>query len=194
MAHRAERTCIGCRGTFAKDDVVRIVAVSGKPVIDYRERLPGRAAYVCPRRECILKAMRRDHLSRAFRMAVDPPPPGAFLDDMIAVVRERISSLIAMAAKAGMLAAGASAVSDALEKGRVVLLLAASDVSPGTLAKVLGSAADRPEVRELPFTAAELGRLTGRDLVAIAGIVDQGFADALGSELGRLKGLIIQHA
>ncbi len=48
MKHQPERTCIGCRGVFEKDEVVRIVAGPSGAVIDYREKLPGRAAYVCP--------------------------------------------------------------------------------------------------------------------------------------------------
>ena len=196
MGHRPERTCIGCRGTFAKDEVVRIVSASGVPVIDYREKLPGRAAYVCPRQQCIIQAMGRDQLSRAFRTKMTPPPPEVFGRALAAAVRERVSSLIAMAAKAGMLAAGASAVADAMEKGRALLLLAASDLSAGTLAKVLGPAPERPwlQLQEVPCTAEELGRLIGRERVAIAAIIDKGFAEALGNELERLKGLIIQHA
>lgn len=193
MGHRPERTCIGCRGTFAKDMVVRLVAGDGVPVIDYREKLPGRAAYVCPRRECIVRALARDQLSRAFRRKVVSPSPEVLVQAVTAAVRERVSSLIAMAAKAGMIAVGASAVGDALAKGRVLLLLFAADLSDGTKDKVLGPATGLPLQQATPFTTAELGRMTGRDLVGIAGIIDKGFADALGSELERLKGLIIQH-
>jgi predicted RNA-binding protein YlxR (DUF448 family) len=193
MGHHPERTCIGCRGTFAKDKVVRLVAGDGVPVIDYREKLPGRAAYVCPRRDCIVKALVRDQLSRAFRRKVASPSPEALVQAVTAAVRERISSLISMAAKAGMIAVGASAVGDALTKGRVLLLIFAADLSDGTKDKVLGSATGLPQQQTTPFTTEELGRMTGRDLVGIAGIIDKGFAGALGSELERLKGLIIQH-
>lgn len=192
MGHIPERTCIGCRGTFAKDEVVRIVAVSGVPVIDYRERLPGRAAYVCPRLECIAKALGRDLLSRAFKTKMTAPATGEFVLALEAAIRERIASLIAMAEKAGKLAAGASAVTDALQKNRVLLVLFAADLSEGTRNKVLGSGG--PQQQGTPFTADELGRLVGRDLVAIAGITDKGFTDAIQREMERLKGLIIQHA
>ena len=73
MKHEPERTCVGCRGVFNKDAVVRIVAGPPGIVIDYREKLPGRAAYVCPTKECITKALSKENLSRALHLKVRPP-------------------------------------------------------------------------------------------------------------------------
>jgi len=197
MKHQPERTCIGCRGIFKKDDVVRIVAGpyadASSPggqsvVIDYREKLPGRAAYVCPKRECIKVAIEKGHFSRALRLKVKSLSFGDFIERLTAAMQERIKSLLAMSAKAGKLAAGYSAVQDALEKGRVQLLLYAKDISEGTKEKVMIPAASLPEVTL--FSRDELGRLLNREFIGVIGIEDKGFADAIRKEDRRLKVLI----
>jgi len=189
MKHQPERTCIGCRGVFRKDEVVRIVAGPTGIVIDYREKLPGRAAYVCPRSECIEKALSKESLSRALHCKVKAPAVAEFTALLAASISEKARSLIAMTSKAGKLAAGYSAVHDALEKGRVELVLYAADISEGTREKV--DAGKATHLREATlFTRDELGKIVNRELVGVIAIEDKGFADALWRESERLKSLI----
>jgi hypothetical protein len=190
---KPERTCIGCRGTFAKDEVVRIVAGPAGPVIDYREKLPGRAAYVCPRQECVEAALAKGQLSRALRGVVPLQTGEQFVAALAAAVREKLSGLVSMAVKAGMLVSGYSAVDDALRKGRVSLLIFAEDVSDGTREK-LEEHAGRGDVRTVTlYSKAELGSLVRRDLAGVAAIAEKGFADAVWKEAERLKGLLKRH-
>lgn len=189
MKHQPERTCIGCRKVFKKDEVVRIVAGPDGIAIDYREKMPGRAAYVCPRTECIRKALGKDCLARALHLKVRTPPAEEFIARLAAGITEKIKSLITMSAKAGKLAAGYSAVQDALEKGRVEALFYAQDLSNGTRGKVTGSAAASLRTATI-FTRDELGRLLNRELVGVIAIEDKGLADALWKEAERLKDLI----
>ncbi len=58
------------------------------------------------------------------------------------MIKEKIRALLSIAMKAGKTAAGYSAVQDALEKGRVELLLYAADLSDGTRGKVDFSGAE----------------------------------------------------
>jgi predicted RNA-binding protein YlxR (DUF448 family) len=189
MKQGPERTCIGCRGVFEKDAVVRIVAGPSGIVIDYREKLPGRAAYVCPSVECVTKALSRENLSRALHCKVRTPEPEAFIEQLAALITEKIKSLIVMSAKAGKLAAGYSAVHDAVEKGRVSMLLYAVDLSQGTKGKVASPAASSVRWTTL-FTREELGAMLNRELVGVIGIEDNGLSNALWKEAERLKGLI----
>jgi ribosomal protein L7Ae-like RNA K-turn-binding protein len=115
-----------------------------------------------------------------------------FITLLSAVIKGKIKSLIAMAAKAGKLAAGYSAVLDALEKGRVEMLLYARDISEGTKEKIAIPVAASLRTVTL-FTRDELGMLMGRELVGVVGIEDKGFADAVWKESERLKGLINNH-
>jgi predicted RNA-binding protein YlxR (DUF448 family) len=188
MKHEPERTCIGCRGVFKKNEVVRIVTGPDGVLIDYREKLPGRAAYVCPRKECVGKALSKENLSKALHLKVRPPDPATFVTGLAAMVREKIRSLLSVAMKAGKLAAGYSAVQDALGKGRVELLLYAADLSDGTRDKMTSGG---KEVRSATlFTRDELGGIFDRELIGIVGVLDKGFAETLWHETQRLKGLI----
>ncbi len=189
MKHQPERTCIGCKGVFNKKEVVRIVAAPAGAVIDYREKLPGRAAYVCPRMDCIAKALAKGNLSRALHLRVIAPEPGAFAAALVAAVREKAKSLVAMAAKAGKLAAGYSAVLDSLAKGRVEVILCAEDIADGTREKIVSHGAGSVPQVSL-FTRGELGRLLDRELVGVAAIEDKGLADAVQEEIRRLNCLI----
>lgn len=186
--HQPERTCIGCRGVFTKGEVVRIVATPGGAVIDYREKLPGRAAYVCPRQDCIRKALGKGALSRALRANVPAPTAGDFTAMLVSAIRGRTRSLLVMAAKAGMLAAGYSAVRDALEKNAVEMIVFAEDLSEGTREKI-GPLNERI-ARATLLSKEELGALLGREAVGVLGIKGKGFAGALTIETERLKGLL----
>jgi len=151
--------------------------------------LSGRAAYVCPRTECIQKALGKDSLARALHLKVKTPLVNEFIAWLAAGITEKIKSLIVMSAKANKLAAGYSAVQDALEKRRVEMLLFAHDISEGTRGKVTSSLT--ASLRQATvFTRDELGRLLNRELVGVIAIEDKGLADALWREAGRLKDLI----
>ena len=188
MKHQPERTCIGCRGVFKKEEVVRIVAGPDGIVIDYREKLSGRAAYICPRMECIGKAIQKEHLAKALHRKIQAPSVPEFISHLRENITGRITSLIVMAAKAGMLAAGYSAVHDALLKGRLEMLLYAEDLSEGTKEKVEIPDASFPHATL--FSREALGRLLNRELIGVIGIEEKGFASAIMKEVERLKGLI----
>ncbi len=189
MKHQPERTCVGCRNVLPKEKVVRIVAGPEGILIDYREKLPGRAAYVCPKQECIVKALAKGTLAKALRFKVRLPGAELFASLLAAAIKEKIRSLLSISMKAGKIAAGYSAVSDALGKERVKLLLFASDLSDGTRDKISSQSFESFR-RATLFTRDEFGSMLNRELVGIVGILDQGLADALWSETQRLKGLI----
>lgn len=184
-----ERTCIGCQGVFKKNAVVRVVAGPPGIVIDYREKLPGRAAYVCPKETCVAKALSREKLSRALHSKVKPPGKEDFIARLAELITEKAKALIIMSAKAGKLAAGYSAVHDAVEKGRVFMLLYAVDLSKGTKDKVASPAAASVR-RTTLFTREEIGNMLNRELVGVIGIEDKSLSDALWKETERLKVLI----
>lgn len=59
MKQAPRRTCVGCRTTRAKPELVRITATPDGVRIDPDQRLPGRGAYVCPDPRCLA------HIERA---------------------------------------------------------------------------------------------------------------------------------
>jgi predicted RNA-binding protein YlxR (DUF448 family) len=189
MKHQPARTCIGCKKVFNKDDVVRIIAGPESVVIDYREKLSGRAAYVCPKTDCIKKALTKEVLGRSLRLRIRLPETEAFFVQLTTSIEERIKSLLSIALKAGKLAAGYSAVKDALEKRRVEFLLYAQDLSEGTKEKI-ASPETVPVRNATLFTRDVYGSIFNRELVGVIAILDKGLADALWNEVQRLKGLI----
>lgn len=65
------RQCLGCREMKPKKELIRVVrSPEGAVSIDFRGKLPGRGAYVCPREECLKKAARSRALERAFGAAL----------------------------------------------------------------------------------------------------------------------------
>lgn len=65
MAAVPTRTCVGCRATAEKRDLVRIVWDAGAYVLDPTQTAPGRGAYLHP--GCGGRALRTRAVQRALR-------------------------------------------------------------------------------------------------------------------------------
>jgi len=93
--------------------------------------------------------------------------------------RARALGLIGLAKRAGKLALGADATLEALNRGRVQLLIFAEDASSRTLEKFEKAAAkDAISVIRLA-EKANLGRALGRESAAVIAITDPSFAAGL---------------
>jgi predicted RNA-binding protein YlxR (DUF448 family) len=67
--HIPERTCIACRETSAKRELVRLVrAVDGSVTIDPSGKRSGRGAYLCNRATCWQAGLKRGVLPRALKI------------------------------------------------------------------------------------------------------------------------------
>ena len=67
MAHVPSRSCVACRRTAAKHELIR--RPDGSVVLDPSNREQGRGAYVCRTAECIARAPAA--LGRTLRARVD---------------------------------------------------------------------------------------------------------------------------
>ena len=66
-----QRQCVGCRGMKNKRDLIRVVrSPEGTFSLDFKGKLPGRGAYVCPDPACLAKARKSRALERAFETAI----------------------------------------------------------------------------------------------------------------------------
>ena len=65
-----ERTCLGCRRTRPKPELIRIVNNGGKAELDLSGKKPGRGAYVCPSGLCWEKGLKGSRLDNAVRAKV----------------------------------------------------------------------------------------------------------------------------
>lgn len=67
------RQCVGCREMKPKKDLIRVVkSPEGQVSLDFRGKLPGRGAYVCPDSACLARARKSRALERAFETALPP--------------------------------------------------------------------------------------------------------------------------
>lgn len=82
------RQCVGCREMKPKRELIRVVrSPQGAISLDFRGKLPGRGAYVCPRAECLARAKKSRALERAFETAL-PPQVYAALEEQMKEVPE----------------------------------------------------------------------------------------------------------
>ena len=67
------RQCVGCREMKAKKELIRVVrSPEGAVSLDFRGKLPGRGAYVCPDAACLARARKARALERAFSAPLPP--------------------------------------------------------------------------------------------------------------------------
>ena len=70
--HVPMRTCVGCRQTKPKRDLIRVVRdPEGKVALDVTGKRSGRGVYICPSIECLEKAMRGRQLERSLETEID---------------------------------------------------------------------------------------------------------------------------
>ena len=66
-----QRQCVGCREMKDKKALIRVVrSPEGAISLDFKGKMPGRGAYVCPDAQCLKKARKSRALERAFDMAI----------------------------------------------------------------------------------------------------------------------------
>ena len=66
-----QRQCVGCREMKNKRDLIRVVrSPEGTISLDFKGKLPGRGAYVCPDPACLAKARKSRALERAFETTI----------------------------------------------------------------------------------------------------------------------------
>lgn len=71
--HIPQRTCVACRQTGAKRQLVRVVrAPDGSVTIDPSGKQSGRGAYLCASPECWQAALKRGVLPRALKLEKIP--------------------------------------------------------------------------------------------------------------------------
>lgn len=71
--HIPQRTCIVCRETTAKRDLVRVVrGIDGRIEVDFTGKKPGRGAYICRTRECFEGALKRRSIEHALQTTILP--------------------------------------------------------------------------------------------------------------------------
>ena len=68
VKHIPQRTCVACRETKAKRELIRLVHISNESVeVDTSGKKAGRGAYLCPTPECWEMGLKGGQLERSLR-------------------------------------------------------------------------------------------------------------------------------
>jgi len=181
-ASASARTCAGCRQLDGRDVLLRFVADGDPPRIapDIRRRAPGRGVSVHPRYRCVDAAVRNGALKRGLGVgSVEAAQTAQVLSRAAAdQYLRRADGLLGAGRRARKLAVGTEAVRVALTERRVEMLLVADDAEGDR--EELSAAAQRLGRSCLVFRDREsLGRLFGRSVLSLVGVLDAGIAAEL---------------
>ncbi len=78
--HIPQRTCIACKSTGEKRELVRLVrTAAGNVEVDPTGKRAGRGAYLCRNAACWEKALQRTSLGRALKTELSPEDRDALL-------------------------------------------------------------------------------------------------------------------
>ena len=67
--HRPQRTCIACRETKDKRDLIRVVRTpAGDLIVDPTGKANGRGAYLCRQASCWEKGLQKQRLAQALKI------------------------------------------------------------------------------------------------------------------------------
>ena len=170
-----ERLCIATRVVKPTGELIRfVIGPDGAVVPDVKHKLPGRGVWVTANRAAVATAIERKAFGRGFKREVRVAPDLVETTEHL-LVRSALDAL-AIAHKAGAVAAGFTRVEAALSAEAVVALIHAADASPEGTRKLEAAARRRWGDRDGPavikmFTSAQLDLALGRANVVHAAVL-----------------------
>jgi uncharacterized protein len=134
-SRQRERMCVVTREVRPVADLIRfVVGPGGEAVPDLKSKLPGRGVWVTATHDALAEAVKRKTLARGFKRQV------RLADDLVEQTERLLHSAVldalAMAGKAGLVAAGFSKTEAALAHDRVVGIVHAAEAAPDGVRKL----------------------------------------------------------
>ena len=173
-ARERARLCAATRTVQPVSDLIRfVVGPNGEAVPDLKSKLPGRGIWVTATRDAMGEAIKRKVFARGFKRDVRLPPD---LVDRTEHLLERAAlDALAIAGKAGLVAAGFGKVETALENREVAAVLHAAEASSDGIRK-LDAAQHRRRPAQPPvvigfLSSAQLDLALNRTNVVHAGLL-----------------------
>ena len=175
----SQRICAGCRQHEAREELLRFVLAGDPPelVPDVRRRTGGRGVSVHPRRRCLETAVKSGALRRGLRSAgcADAATLARWAIEQYA---RRIEGLLGAAQRSGYAVIGQERVRDAMARREVALLIVAGDAAENR-EELMRSAERLGGSCLVHADKAELGRLFGRETVAVVAVTERAIAKEL---------------
>jgi hypothetical protein len=172
-AREPERLCVATRTVRPVSDLIRfVIGPEGDAVPDIKHKLPGRGIWVTATQDALGEAIRRKAFARGFKREVRLP------SDLLARTERQLEraalDALAVAGKAGLVAAGFTKVEAALEREQTAALLHAAEASAEGIRK-LDTALRRRAGGQVPvigfLTSAQLDLALNRSNVIHAALL-----------------------
>lgn len=164
-----------------------VLSPDNEVVVDWREKLPGRGAWVHPQAACVDKL---DAKGGIVGHALDGGKIRRPLrEQMTELALAGVLDGLSLAAAAGALIGGHDMLLAAIADGTIVTIILAEDASPRTVEDLRRAAGDA-----IPFTVVAIGRdalggRIGRGARAAVGVTSSRAASHLRAQLRRLRSL-----
>ena len=169
-----ERLCAVTRTVQPVSDMIRfVIGPNGEAVADLKSKLPGRGIWVTATREALGEAIKRKAFARGFKRQVRVPSD--FVERTEQLLLRSVLDALAIAGKAGLVAAGFTRAATAFSDGQVLAFLHAAEASPQGVRKL--AAAWRRQQDEAPtlvvgfLTSAQLDLALNRPNVVHAALL-----------------------
>lgn len=179
------RTCIAGGGEHPPAGLIRLcLSPDGIVTPDLGDKLGGRGAWISADRDLINRAVSKGLFARAFKRAASAPA------DLAAIVESglerRALDALGLARRTGEAVAGFDQVKAVLDKGKVAVLVAASDAGADGQGKLARAGRGLPRVTG--FSTAVLSAALGKDRVVHAALLKGAAAARFLAETKRLQG------
>lgn len=133
-----ERMCAATRTVRPVSELVRfVVGPQGEVIPDVKSKLPGRGIWITGTRDALGEAIKRKAFARGYKQEVRLPLD--FVARTERLLEQAVLDALAMAGKAGLVAAGFVKAEKALESESVVALLHAAEASSEGTRKLDGA-------------------------------------------------------
>lgn len=170
--------CVGCRERVEPSSMLRLVSDAGecRPLVDLRQRFPGRGAYLHLRRQCVTEALKRKGLSRALGATFTVESAEELFEEMKDAARKRVLERLSLARRAGGVAAGIEPVRRALRLDAALFVCSSKDAAQGTRHQIEENCLRKTIPLCSYFDGSELGRAVGEDFVSAVAVTKEPFA------------------
>lgn len=183
-----QRLCIVTRAVRPVDDLIRfVVGPQGEVIADLKCRLPGRGVWVTATQKAVEEAVKRKAFARGFKR--DVRNVGDLAARTGALMQRAVIEALAIAGKAGLVAAGFAKTAAALQREDVVALVNAAEAAPDGVRKLNGLLRARgAKIAVVDFLAsAQLDLALGRPNVVHAALLAGSASDTFLSRARRLE-------
>lgn len=167
------RLCAATRTVHPVSELIRfVVGPNGEAVADVKSKLPGRGIWVTATRDALDEAVKRKAFARGFKRDVSTPPD--LVERTERLLERAVLDALAIAGKAGLVAAGFTKAEAALENGAAVALLHAAGAADDGIRKLDAAwrrQSDRPLAAIGFLTSAQLDLALNRPNVVHAALL-----------------------